>query len=164
MSRKGNFWMSFPKYNLRKNYHHYNLRSRPIPFRRYSKKSYVRRHRPHPESRNDNVSEVAILNMDTTFRSISEYENPDDDSSEDTSESLSPRTLMSYSGFSSRLRYPFSISQPLIERYSSPRASVDIDNFASGDGHFNNVFTFQIGNMDEVEGENDNVENDNDED
>lgn len=153
MPRKGNQWLTSKKYFLRRNYHHYNLRSSPLRIRRQTavpRRSVSRRQTNDANTVQPVTStgsfqsshDVAIINVDTTIHSsVSEFESPEETASEE-SQSISPEMMMGGAGYG-RLRFPFSISQPT-EAYRSPRI---IDNLAAGDGPYNNIFTFHIVQM-----------------
>lgn len=134
MARKGKNWLTTTKYNLRRNYHHYNLRSAPLRTRR---QPIVPRRTVLRQNTSSNPPlEVAIINVNPTLHSSLSESNSSDDT---VSDEYQPETMQRFPGYG-RLRFPFSISQPVAE-YRSPRI---IDNLASGDGLFNNLFSFQI--------------------
>lgn len=149
MPRKSNNWLTMAKYNLRRNYHYYNLRSAPLVIRRppsLPRRAIVRRrvNRINLEPRHsvDDLSinsspDVGIVNVNSTLHSSVSEVNSSDDT---VSEEFQPEMLRGFPIYS-RQRFPFSISQPVNNRYRSPRA---FDYLAGGDGQFNNMLAFQL--------------------
>lgn len=174
MPRKTNHWLTTPKYNLRRNYHHYNLRSSPLVIRRQPivpRRTIVRRRavrsnlEPSLSAGELSLSsspEVGIINVNSTLPSSATEFNSSD---ETASEEFRPDIIQGFPGHA-RLRFPFSVSQPAYNRYQSPRV---LDYLAGGDGHYNNMYTFHLVRMGlenqqdegDTDGDNDDIDLDN---